>query len=469
LVQIFYNLITLENHKHGSIGKANMTRLTQKLFCTLPILLPAALYAFSTGPVIQRTGAAVDGGTNCSACHRTFAPANSDPRGSIVINAQPYTPGVKQTITVTINHPTQKRWGFQLIARLASDETLQAGTFSTNDLVRVRCSNTQDAPCNGAAEYAEHNNAPVTAVGAGFTFQIDWTPPATNVGDIHFYAAGNAANGDGTFNGDYIYTTLLFIPAAGPCNLSLKPSVGAVVNSASFANTISSGALISIFGSGFNLAGTKAQPTAQLLANNSFPKAMACAAVEVNGTRVPVTFVGDQQINAQAPANLAAGPATVRVIVNPDTANQVASDPMTVTAATVSPAFFQFTKGAAAATATDGTPLGDPTQISGAVAAKPGDMVTFWLTGCGPTTPAVPEGTIVNAQSKVNGTVSLTIGGVSVPATDITYAGLSPKSISGLYQMNVRIPAGLADGNATVAAQVNGTATQSGLAIPIKN
>jgi uncharacterized protein (TIGR03437 family) len=326
-----------------------------------------------------------------------------------------------------------------------------------------------DAPCNGAPEFAEHDNAPVTAVGAGFTFQLDWTPPATNVGEIHFYAAGNAANGDGSFTGDYIYTTKLFIPAAGPCNMSLKPSVGAVVNSAPFGNSVSSGTLISIFGTDFNLAGTRALPPAQVLANNTFPKSMACAAVEVNGTRVPVTFVGDGQINAQCPANLVAGPATLQVVLNPDTANQVKTAAVTVQTSSVAPAFFQFAAGAAAATNMAGAPLGDPTKVSGGVSAKPGDMVTFWMTGLGPTTPPAVEGTIVTGPAKVNGTVSVMIGGVSVPATDIQYAGLSPQSISGLYQLNVRIPAGLADGDAPVVAQVNGTPTQSGMAIPIKN
>src|SRR5271166_2342963 len=95
---------------------------TNKIALSLIVLMPAALFAYSTGPVIQRTGAAVDGGANCSVCHRTFAPANSDPRGSVIISASPYTPGVMQTIMVTVSHPIQKRWGFQLIARLGSDE-----------------------------------------------------------------------------------------------------------------------------------------------------------------------------------------------------------------------------------------------------------------------------------------------------------------------------------------------------------
>src|SRR5689334_17186415 len=145
----------------GSMRETTM-RITPRLVISLTALVPAFLFAYSTEPVTERTGAAVDGGQNCTACHRTFAPANSDPRGSVIISAQPYTPGVKQTITVSVNHPIQKRWGFQLIARLGSDETQQAGTFATSDTIRVRCTDTQDAPCNGAIEFAEHSSAPIT-------------------------------------------------------------------------------------------------------------------------------------------------------------------------------------------------------------------------------------------------------------------------------------------------------------------
>ncbi|MDQ6663698.1 MAG: hypothetical protein M3Z23_04840, partial [Acidobacteriota bacterium] len=142
--------------------------------------LPVLLFAFSSGPPIKRTGAAVDGGMNCSVCHTNLGPANSDPAGSVSIDASAYTPGVAQSIKVTVMHPQAMRWGFQITARLAGDETKQAGTFAPNDVVRVRCDSSpaHDTPCNGALEFPEHKDAPFTAPGAGFTFQVDWTPPA---------------------------------------------------------------------------------------------------------------------------------------------------------------------------------------------------------------------------------------------------------------------------------------------------
>src|SRR4051812_36766208 len=110
------------------------------------------LMAFSTGPPVKRTGAAVDGGLNCTACHRTFAPANSDTRGGVTILSGSYSPGVKQVIKVIVNHPDATRWGFQLTARLASDESKPVGAFTADDVVQVLCDDGKAAPCSNAAQ-----------------------------------------------------------------------------------------------------------------------------------------------------------------------------------------------------------------------------------------------------------------------------------------------------------------------------
>src|ERR1700716_3580591 len=123
-----------------------MTQTKKLAYCAIAALLPATLAAFSTGPPPRRTGAMVDGGLNCTACHQTFAPANSDPRGSVTIAASGYVPGQKQTVKVTVAHPEAQRFGFQLTARRVSDETKEAGTFTVvPDTIRVRC-DTGDSP-----------------------------------------------------------------------------------------------------------------------------------------------------------------------------------------------------------------------------------------------------------------------------------------------------------------------------------
>src|SRR5256885_10387542 len=114
-------------------------RMIRVFKCAAAAAVPLTLFAFSTGPPIKRTGAPVDGGVTCTACHTSFT-LNDASGGSVFIQAVPYTPGVKQTITVRGNHPTPIPFGFQLTAPLPSDETKEARTFSqSHNLQGPRC------------------------------------------------------------------------------------------------------------------------------------------------------------------------------------------------------------------------------------------------------------------------------------------------------------------------------------------
>lgn len=431
---------------------------------------PVALLAFSTGPPTRRAGAPIDGGLDCAACHRTYAPANSDTKGSVAIRAGAYTPGVKQTITVSVQRPEATRWGFQITARLASDETKQAGTFAVNDVVRVRCDATPaaDAPCNGAVEFPSHKAAPVTGPGEGYVFTVDWTPPSTDVGDVVFYAAGNAANNSGTSAGDYIYTAKRTIGTN--CNLRNQPTITKVVNGASFGDGLASNALISIFGT--NLASGNAKRTVDggYMVNGAFPKTLGCIAVEIDGKRAPITYSQGDQINVQVPTTSNTGPVRLQIIANPDTLYPMTSDPMTIQLQSAAPAFFTFNgKSIAAQFAGTRNIVADPAVVPTGKFAKSGDMLTLYGTGFGPTTPAVGAGDVATGQSKLAGSATVTIGGIAVADADVQYIGLSPSSISGLYQLNVKVPAGVKDGNAAVVLQVGSLKTQDGAVIPVKN
>ena len=84
--------------------------MKNKIFFSLLCALPFVLFAYSTGPPPQHTGAAIDGGQDCTVCHSNLGPANSDSRGSVTIGASDYTPGVPQVVTVSVMHPAQRRW-----------------------------------------------------------------------------------------------------------------------------------------------------------------------------------------------------------------------------------------------------------------------------------------------------------------------------------------------------------------------
>ena len=435
--------------------------------------LPMALWGFSTGPPLKRTGAAVDGGVNCAACHRTFAPANSDPAGSLRITADNYTPGVKQTIRVSVSHPGASRWGFQLTARTVSDEAKTAGTFAANDVVKIMCDDGTSlgaaAPCQATQlQFAEHISAPRTNAGDGYTFSIDWTPPATAVGDIIFYAAGNAADGGGSPANDRIYTTARRI--SPPCGLTAKPAVKGMLNAASFQAAWNVGSMVSVFGSNFGAAGATRTANAADFVAGKFPQSLSCVAVSINGQNAPVTYVQPDQINIQAPALSTIGTASVVVIANPGASNEIRSDAFTVSGQQAyAPAFFTFNGKSVAATTADGTGyVAASSVVPGGVPAKPGDIVVIYASGLGATSPAFSPGDVPNAAAQVAATVNVTVGGITVPPADILYAGVSPHSICGLYQLNVRLPALVADGDAAVTLAVAGAQSPAGTTIPIK-
>ena len=435
-------------------------------------LVPMTLVGFSTGPPPGRTGAGVDGSTNCTACHRTFAPANSDARGSVRIDVATYTPGVKQTIKVTVSHPEAARWGFEITARSANDDTRTAGEFAPNDIVRVICDDGSArgtlAPCPpGQHAFAQHINAPRTDPGEGFTFSFDWTPPANDVGDIIFYVAGNAANGDGTNNGDRIYTSVRRISA--PCNLTQKPTINRLANAASLQPAWSGSALVSLFGANFGPANGKRPVTEGDIVNRKYPQSLACTAVTINGQNAPVIYVQPDQINLQAPQISGGGRATVIVIANPGAPNELRSDPVTFDVQPYSPAFFTFNGKNIAATSADGSTLiADPSVAAGAAPAKPGDTVVLYATGLGATNPQVIAGDIPADQAATAAPVTVTVGGAALPAADVLYAGATPLSIGGLQQIRVRLPASLSEGDVPVLISVGGVQSPAGTVIPVQ-
>ena len=453
------------SRQHRTVTLSTRNFISGLLFAAVSSLTPLPLAAFSTGPPQSRTGAAVDGGLTCTACHKTFAPANSDPRGSVTLTVQPWRPGVTQTLKVTIKHPDQKRWGFQLTARLASDLTRQAGTFTSNSDIRVRCLAGPDAPCNGDVEFASHRSAVVTDTGAGYTYSIDWTPPATDAGDIVFYLAGNAADGNGANSNDRIYTTSAAVQPAA-CNLGGVPNLSSAVSSASYTGALAPNSLITIFGTGFQSAGLTRQLLPEDLAAGSVPRVLSCAAVEINHVRAPILYASATQINAVVPTGTAAGPNEVRVILNPAAASPVTSSPITVQTGAAAPALFTLDgKKAIAQFSGTSTLVADPAVVKGARAARPGDSITLWASGLGDTSAHLDAAALATSAASSVAPVTVMLAGQALLPGNVTYAGTAPGMTAGLYQINVLLPSGIPAGDTALKVVVNGVGSQDAVTI----
>src|SRR6476646_1931801 len=111
------------------------TRLRTAKGAVILAAVPFLIYAYEYGPDAGAAGVPNENGT-CSqlGCH-TGTNVNA-PGGSVSVTFPgdlTYSPGTTQHLVVTIDDSKQRRWGFELTARLASDPTKMAGTFSPTD------------------------------------------------------------------------------------------------------------------------------------------------------------------------------------------------------------------------------------------------------------------------------------------------------------------------------------------------
>lgn len=426
------------------------------LLSTLPLL------ALPTGAPPGNTGA--PGHNTCVQCHRSF-PLNPE-GGSVRVQAVNYRPGQSQTLRITVSHPESQRWGFQIVARWAKDPTQTAGTFTAqNQSVQVR------------NDYVTHTIDGTTTGGANGTktFEVDWTPPAgSEDGDVIFYAAGNAANNNagapGGNTGDRIFTTQARIQPDVTCGSTERPILTQVVDAASGAAAGSPNAILTLTGRNF-VTGSSRDAHGGYIRDSKYPTELNCVAVEIAGQRVPILYVQNDQINVQAPALTQTGSVPVRVIVNPGAQNAITSDPANLMIQNVTPAFFTFRPSRSIATrlASSATIIAEPSVVNGARPARPGEIVELYATGLGPTQTAIASGTLSPNQAiSTTGRVTITMGSTALPESEVLYSGLAPGNISGLYQINVRIPATVSNGDLPVTMSIGGVQSAAGTTIPVR-
>ena len=132
---------------------------TQSAFLIMLLGSSTALWANSAGADPRMTGA--PGDSNCTSCHSGVVNSCSGSVKIVLPGDATYTPGVKQRITVQVSDPAQKRWGFELTARLNSSPSAgQAGSLAAADAQsQVLCDLTgRKAPCTSASvvQFATH-------------------------------------------------------------------------------------------------------------------------------------------------------------------------------------------------------------------------------------------------------------------------------------------------------------------------
>lgn len=147
--------------------------------------------------------------TACNSCH-TGNTLNAS-GGSLTIDVPgmtnwQYQLGKTYTVNVTVARTSATLFGLGFEALNSSNAnagTLTAGT------------GTKTAQASNSRTNITHTGSG-NAVSGTHTFSFTWKAPATNIGNVTFYCAGNAANKNGTQSGDFIYTKSQVLTPAPP-------------------------------------------------------------------------------------------------------------------------------------------------------------------------------------------------------------------------------------------------------------
>jgi len=198
-----------------------------------------------------------------------------------------------------------------------------------------------------------------------------------------------------------------------------------VVNAASFAGgSVAPGGIVSLFGVGLGSNWASA--------SGAVPTTLAKTKISLGGVPAPLFYASPSQVNLQIPYEVDG--ATTLTLTRDD--NDTTTVNLTVAAA--QPGLFSADSsgtGPAAATLPDGSFL----SSANPVATDGSGVVVLYATGLGRVNGAATTGVGASGAATVANQVKVSLGGHSI---DPDYAGLTPGFV-GLYQINVRIPAGL--------------------------
>ncbi|MCF8365402.1 MAG: T9SS type A sorting domain-containing protein [Bacteroidales bacterium] len=169
----------------------------KKLYNYLPLLALPLVFIFMgyhSGSPGGRTGSPGDNGNNCTSCH-SGTPQNASDWIATDIPGNGYVGGETYLISATGTHSGVSRFGFELTAE---DQ-------NGNKVGTIQVTNATENQLSNAGKSITHTNQGITPTGNSKTWEFEWTAPEDVPGDVTFYAAFNAANGNGGTSGDVIY------------------------------------------------------------------------------------------------------------------------------------------------------------------------------------------------------------------------------------------------------------------------
>ncbi len=195
--------------------------MMKKTYNLVFILVLPALFILLTGEVWYgtgspggRTGSPGDG-QDCTGCHSTFTAINQDYwiyGPDLLLSG--YSPGETYDIFVNGIDGDANKFGFEATAEDGSGNKTGIFTAGFGGM-------NQTIIDNSAITHTALGTTPLADTGTVWFFS--WTAPEATVGDVTFYVAVNAANGNGNTEGDQIYLSNFTASPATSIENSTKP------------------------------------------------------------------------------------------------------------------------------------------------------------------------------------------------------------------------------------------------------
>lgn len=237
-------------------------------------------------------------------------------------------------------------------------------------------------------------------------------------------------------------------------------SARSVGNAASyFSSQVSPGEILTIFGTNLgsnDLAGLK------LDSDGTVGTSLSGTRVLFDGVPGPLIYVRADQLSVIVPYSAGRTAIAGNTLLQIER-NGIRSEALQIPVAATLPALFTANSsgsGQAAALNQDGT------SNSASSAAPKGSVVVFFGTGEGDTTPSGIDGLVANSTfPKPILPVSVRVGDV---LAEVLYAGAAPGLVSGVFQLNVRIPNTATIGDLPVTLTVGQVVSRQDITVAVK-
>ena len=165
------------------------------------IMVYSHIQTRSTGAPAGRSGDPSAALTCQNGCHNTNALNAGAAEVSITSNIpeEGYSPDSTYTITAQIMEQGFPRFGFQAIA-FGTNANTGVGAVTLTDGGRTRIMSAGDN------QYVTHTSGGIDSSNSN-TWTYDWTAPSAGEGEVILYAAFVAADGNGSNQSDFVYST----------------------------------------------------------------------------------------------------------------------------------------------------------------------------------------------------------------------------------------------------------------------